>query len=460
MELRALRKLTQGLATLSQLEEKHPVLGAKLADFVTIIRDCCQQAYTRFSACLDSVVMLPLNPSEEQKTHVLDILNSAPNSKWFRDVANICSQLEALANQTDAAINQQIAYSYKHGLEGLSSLHDILGVLRRHEGDLKEDIKVKNDQIFKLLYKNSVAEARDAARRAKAEIEKSLTEIFVISTWILGTRKQGVEEFFKAAGVGRYGNGIESQKSTVVVLVHGIRTTAAWQQRVRVMLTERFGYTVLNLKYGYFDLLRFWCPLGICRRGPIDYLAKQLRNIREDYRDSRMVVFAHSYGTYAVTKVLQEDGRLEIDRLILCGSVVPTSLDLDRIRLEQITHSGDKDEGIVNEVGIRDIWPVLAQSMTWGYGATGTYGFGQASVRDRYHPCRHSDFFAEKFINDYWLPAAAGLKLDFTPTERSADTSPGWFQPLRLPVFKYVVALGLILLFGFVGRELVYVAIY
>jgi pimeloyl-ACP methyl ester carboxylesterase len=86
-------------------------------------------------------------------------------------------------------------------------------------------------------------------------------------------------------------------RQIVVILIHGIRTEAWWQDRVASILSRDTGATVIPLKYGYFDLLRFWCPLGICRNGPIERLRKQIEGVRQSYKDCRLVVFAHSFGT-------------------------------------------------------------------------------------------------------------------------------------------------------------------
>lgn len=42
--------------------------------------------------------------------------------------------------------------------------------------------------------------------------------------------------------------------------------------------------------------------------------------------------------------------------------------------------------------------------MTWGYGASGTFGFKTSEVKDRFHDCSHSDFFTAKHMRKYWVP--------------------------------------------------------
>jgi hypothetical protein len=59
---------------------------------------------------------------------------------------------------------------------------------------------------------------------------------------------------------------------------------------------------------------------------------------------------------------------------------------------------------VINECGKADIWPVMAQSLSWGYGATGTYGFKGPLVKDRYHAGGHGQYFDPKFVSEFWEP--------------------------------------------------------
>jgi len=113
----------------------------------------------------------------------------------------------------------------------------------------------------------------------------------------------------------------------VVILIHGIRTAAWWQNRVASMIESETSATVIPIKYGYFDLLRFWCPFGICRSGPVEKLRQQIEGIAKNYPDRPLIVFAHSYGTYALTRVILQNPYFRFDRIILCGSVVPATFD-------------------------------------------------------------------------------------------------------------------------------------
>ena len=62
------------------------------------------------------------------------------------------------------------------------------------------------------------------------------------------------------------------------------------------------------------------------------------------------------------------------------------------------------DDKVVNECGKSDIWPVLAQSLSWGYGASGTHGFGAVLVKDRFHAGGRGQYFDSGFVGQYWAP--------------------------------------------------------
>ena len=200
------------------------------------------------------------------------------------------------------------------------------------------------------------------------------------------------------------------------------------------------GATVIPLKYGYFDLLRFWCPLRICRNGPIERLRKEIEGIREQYKDARLVVFAHSYGTYALSRVLVENPYFKCYRIIMCGSIIRENFDWSRVG-NQISAQNSRD-AIINECGTRDFWPIIARSLTWGYGSSATFGFGSHYVRDRFHPLKHSDFFDIEFVHRYWIPAIDDKKIDFSTLDLEGKGTPSWFVILRLPL-RWIIVLGI-----------------
>jgi hypothetical protein len=80
----------------------------------------------------------------------------------------------------------------------------------------------------------------------------------------------------------------------------------------------------------------------------------------------------------------------------LCGSV---------LRSSTIRELAGPYPQIVNDIGSNDLWPAVAEGFTWGYQATGCFGFNAYPVSDRWHDhCRHGDFFTVDFCERYWRP--------------------------------------------------------
>ena len=94
----------------------------------------------------------------------------------------------------------------------------------------------------------------------------------------------------------------------------------------------------------------------------------------------------------------------------------------------------------------RDIWPILAKSITWGYGSTGTFGFQTPGVRDWYHNLGHSDYFVTGFAEEYWVPWIRNGVTKPTPYETGVRPPTPFFKnlleifPLKLVLLLLCVA--------------------
>ena len=146
-------------------------------------------------------------------------------------------------------------------------------------------------------------------------------------------------------------------------------------------------------------------------------------------------VIAHSFGTYVIGAILKSDTKMTLHRLILCGSVLPDKYDW-LVHSSQIDKLADKDlklQRIVNDCGWRDIWPVFAESITWGYGSAGRFGFQTQNVANRYHPIGHSDFFNAEFIRKYWVPLISQGIVVAGPMDRQMTSQmTQWLRVVKL----------------------------
>ena len=216
-----------------------------------------------------------------------------------------------------------------------------------------------------------------------------------------------------------------NQIREVVFIIHGIRDRARWQSRVKRILEEIGGVKVIPIKFGYLDVIRFWFPIGT-RNSSIEFTREQIQIGKNRHKADHYSVIAHSFGTYAISKILADTKDLVLHRLILCGCIVERRYPWDSV-------SGRITADVINDYGTRDIWPLIARKLSWGYDETGRHGFGRADVVDRAHDFAHSDFFAEDFIREFWKPWFASSKYTKSDWEEEAPPSP-WL----LDVFSFL----------------------
>lgn len=233
-----------------------------------------------------------------------------------------------------------------------------------------------------------------------------------------------------------------------VVMIHGIRTEARWFESIEDALKR--GDHQLNplaCGYGLFNLFRFLLPLRGLRKAAVASVKRRMDNLLESQPKVRKVsVIAHSFGTYIIGEILRDDPTVRLHRLLLCGAILPADYpwEAHASQIESLNDPNHPTRRVINDCGWRDAWPVFAQTITWGYGCAGRFGFQTPLVRDRFHDLGHSDFFVEKFCNEFWLPALADGRVRDGAVER--PQSPWWLQFLAMFRVAYLVLLGLLVL--------------
>jgi pimeloyl-ACP methyl ester carboxylesterase len=217
-----------------------------------------------------------------------------------------------------------------------------------------------------------------------------------------------------------------TQKHTII-LIHGIRTHANWYQLVQEVFADIEGVEIEPVKYGKFDLLRFLIP-GPWRNDPIKKSENKILPIIQESRSANRIVsvISHSNGTYVVSKLLKNSPLFKIDNLIMCGSIIDADYDWNLV-------SHKVSGKIINDYGVKDIWPAVAKSFTWGFGHSGTHGFG-SPVKDRMHNTTHSAYFEKEFMTEYWKSFFETGKI-VNPRYYSDDlpNSPWWFSIFDIP---------------------------
>ena len=116
---------------------------------------------------------------------------------------------------------------------------------------------------------------------------------------------------------------------------------------------------------------------------------------------------------------MEEATDLHWERLIFCGAIVPEDFRWDKV------HAQVEVGNVINDVGRRDVWPVMAKLLTFGYGDAGTHGFG-FGARDRFHNARHGDYFEGDFPQKFWAPWIHSGELVPPNQEVGESSIPGW----------------------------------
>jgi hypothetical protein len=223
-----------------------------------------------------------------------------------------------------------------------------------------------------------------------------------------------------------------------VILVHGIRTHADWYRDVRDTLTED-GYRVHLTNYGRFDLFRFLLPTDYFRHKVKNKIYRQLRAAIKNDASAEYSIIAHSFGTFIVSNILKDEFDIQIDKVIFAGSVVKYDFPFEQF--------SDRFQGeILNEVGTYDPWPVIAESVTTGYGSAGTFGFKRPPVVDRWHVGGHSHVLKAEHCREYWLPFLNNGEIKTTDASTKVPFWIRLIQFVKIKFFLLLIALYLILL--------------
>ena len=216
-------------------------------------------------------------------------------------------------------------------------------------------------------------------------------------------------------------------KRKIIISVHGIRTTGAWQKQIASVVSEN-GWIYYPMDYGYFTAIHFAIPA--VRKAKITWFCHQFDQIKERYPDVTPSIIAHSNGSYIVANALNTYPHIRVDKVILCGSIVRLNFDWKNIfERKQATL-------VRNEVGVKDIWAGNVHRLAWGdTGPSGQRGFTTEHSRlrqPRFPEFGHATFQAYGHYRAFWLPF-----ID-EPMAYEGEKDPPWFA--EEPVSPYDAA--------------------
>lgn len=235
-----------------------------------------------------------------------------------------------------------------------------------------------------------------------------------------------------------------------VILVHGIRTFGKWVYGVRRELDFN-GYEVSIEGYKRFSALKLlaYCLFDTGKRER-DSLKATIQRIKESSPNAKLSVIAHSHGTFLVSKLLEER-EIELDNLILCGSIVKRDFPWSAI------FESKSVARVLNDAGCNDIWAGVAQHWVRGAGGSGILGFESEFhsmrtifTRNGSHSSSIKDLSHQRRL---WLPFLesgeyATLKLDDKYyTASPAQTTASVISNLLLPKYFATILVAIIIMY-------------
>lgn len=191
----------------------------------------------------------------------------------------------------------------------------------------------------------------------------------------------------------------------LVFSVHGVESVSEWQLRITPELSGIHGLIHVPYSYGQF---KFWRVLRkSARQAEIDRFYAELSRFQQAHPTIRPSVIAHSFGTYILAQTLVTYPAVDLDRIILCGSIIDRNYDWGSLlktgRVRRIRNEVAGKDGVVGLFRCRVMRLVVPFT-----GASGVDAFS-ASLDELEQPkfahFNHSShFIAAAHCRRYWIP--------------------------------------------------------
>lgn len=191
-----------------------------------------------------------------------------------------------------------------------------------------------------------------------------------------------------------------------ILVLHGMNTTGAWQERFNWLVARTYGRSVPVAIYKY-GKVRPGAVIPWLQRRHRDRLADQIRRFAFEVEEAglrtRPDVIAHSFGTWLLGHALARHRDLEVGRVILTGCILKPGFNWGALE------NRGQVEAVLNHYGDRDGWARISR---WAIPDSGPSGYrgvefdpeqwreGRRTQQDRVlfnirEPgFRHSDFFS------------------------------------------------------------------
>lgn len=203
----------------------------------------------------------------------------------------------------------------------------------------------------------------------------------------------------------------ESVRHLVLVL-HGILDKSTWANELHIAAKfQSLDITVKPVSYSLIGPISLFLGIGRKRRNNIVKERLEYALSRKSY--DQYTLICHSNGTKIFSEITEHFYE-RLDYIFLCGSICHLN---DDIRFRNFKNY------IINDCGINDWWPLIASLLRPGtFGDTGSSGFCNEPILDRYYAYGHSDATKPKHFKENIIPVLATGKVDVTeilPGKRS-----------------------------------------
>jgi len=186
-----------------------------------------------------------------------------------------------------------------------------------------------------------------------------------------------------------------------LITIHGIRSHGEWNAEISHIASSS-GWIIAPFTYGYVE------PTTVARESERQKIVDQFRDHINDIFDRyncNISVIAHSFGTYVVARYLLgfDVPPVYIDTLILTGSILNESLDIDRFKGRVFK--------VINEVAPNDsvvsFAPLIGQWKDPLLGNSGKVGFKSSSTLLDQRTCEvftHNNVIRRDVVSKRWMP--------------------------------------------------------
>jgi serine/threonine-protein kinase len=187
----------------------------------------------------------------------------------------------------------------------------------------------------------------------------------------------------------------------VVFTVHGVESQGLWQNQVHTEFGGILDFVHIPHPYGPYPAID---TISKTERGEaIEKFWVRYGDTRRRFGDVVPSVIAHSFGTYIVSRALVDFPLIQLDAVILLGSIVDSDYDWSAVRVRRVLNELAGEDPVVSM--FRHGWMRKLIPFT---GPSGVDGFSQRDPKLReqvYSRYRHSSYFIDaEHCRESWLP--------------------------------------------------------